>query len=128
MNILDENIPSDQRQLIQKWRIPIHQIGFDAGRKGMLDDEIIPLLHLSQRPTFFTRDDDFYDNSLCHKGYCLVYLNVAKYEVAHFVRRLLRHPDFKTKVKRMGCVIRISHPQLTIWRLHAEKEVYIEWT
>ncbi len=127
MNILDENIPSDQRQLIQKWRVTIHQIGFDVGRKGMQDDEIIPLLHQTQRPTFFTRDDDFYEKSLCHNGYCLVYLNVAKYEVAHFVRRLLRHTEFKTKAKRMGCVIRISHHQLTVWRLHAEKEVYVEW-
>ncbi len=45
MNILDENAPEDQRSLLQSWRIPIRQIGFDVGRKGMRDDEIIRFLH-----------------------------------------------------------------------------------
>jgi hypothetical protein len=36
MNILDENAPEDQRGLLQSWRIPIHQVGFDVGRKGMV--------------------------------------------------------------------------------------------
>jgi len=35
VNILDENIPSSQRQLLLGWRIPVHQIGHDVGRKGM---------------------------------------------------------------------------------------------
>ncbi len=52
MNILDENVLKDQRQLLHSWRIAIHQIGYDVGRKGMQDDEIIPLLHQLRRPTF----------------------------------------------------------------------------
>ena len=45
MTILDENIPEDQRQLLRSWRVPARQIGFEVGRPGMKDDEIIPLLH-----------------------------------------------------------------------------------
>ena len=102
MNILDENIIDNQRRQLKSWRISVLQIGYEAGRKGMKDREIIPFLHQQSQPTFFTRDDDFYDRKLCHVGYCLVYLDVRKEEAATFIRRLLRHRAFKTKAKRMG--------------------------
>ncbi|GEM_PF-2935453 len=35
MNILDENILSEQRQLLRMRRITSRQIGDDTGRKGM---------------------------------------------------------------------------------------------
>ena len=106
MNLLDENIPKSQRQLLETWRQRVYQIGVNVGRRGMQDDEIIPLLLRVRRPTFFTRDGDFYSRKLCHAKYGLVYLAVEKYEVAAFVRRLLRHPEFDTQAKRMGSVIR----------------------
>ena len=104
MNILDENIPRNQRELLKSWRISIRQIGYDVGRKGIQDDEIIPLLHQMRRPTFFTRDSDFFDRRLCHQRYCLVYMDVNKYEASLFVRRILRHPELDTQAKRMGLV------------------------
>ncbi len=45
MIVLDENILEDQRQLLLKWNVPIRQIGYEVGRKGMKDDEIIPFEH-----------------------------------------------------------------------------------
>ena len=122
MNILDENIIDNQRRQLKSWRISVRQIGYEIGRKGMKDREIILFLHQLSQPTFFTRDDGFYERKLCHTGYCLVYLNVRKEEVATFVRRVLRHRVFKTKAKRMGKVIRASHIGLSAWNLHAEKE------
>jgi len=116
VNILDENVPANQRQLLEHWRIPVRQIGFNVGRQGMSDDEIIPLLLSLRRPTFFTRDADFYSRSLCHRRYCLVHLAVDKNEAAYFVRRLLRHFAASTQAKRMGEVIRVSHIGLTVWR------------
>lgn len=127
MNILDENILSDQRRLLKSWRIAVHQIGYDLGRKGMQDDAIVPLLHQLKSPTFFTRDGDFYDRTLCHAHYCLVQLKVEKYEVANFIRRLLRQPQFNTYAKRKGTVIRVSHGGILLWNLHAEAERWIEW-
>ena len=35
MNILDENIPESQRQLLRSWRIRTQQIGHELGRRGM---------------------------------------------------------------------------------------------
>ncbi|MDH7485914.1 MAG: hypothetical protein QHJ81_06520 [Anaerolineae bacterium] len=128
MNVLDENIPRSQRELLRGWRIPIRQIGYDIGRRGMKDDEIISFLHQLRRPTFFTRDPGFYERRLCHVRYCLAYLAVDKYETALFVRRLLRHREFDTEAKRMGAVIRVSHAGLSVWPLHAEQEAHLEWT
>ena len=56
MIILDENFPESQRQLLRGWRIPIRQIGYEVGRCGMQDEEIIPFLLQRRRVTFFTLD------------------------------------------------------------------------
>jgi hypothetical protein len=93
----------------------------------MKDQEILTLLHGLRRPTFLTRDEDFYARHLCHARYCLVYLAVAKDEVALFVRRLLRHREFNTVAKRMGAVVRVSHVDLAVWRLHAEQVIHVPW-
>lgn len=127
MNILDENIPASQRQLIEMWGIPVRQIGLNVGRAGMQDDEIIPLLLQQRRPTFFTRDEDFHDRQRCHAKYCLVYLAVDKYEVATFVRRFLRHPACKTQAKRLGTAIRVSRAGCSVWHLRATRKISLAW-
>ena len=127
MNILDENVIDSQRQLLRHWRIAIRHMGYDVGRQGMKDQEIITLLHRLRRPTFFTRDEDFYARRLCHARYCVVYLAVTKVEVAAFVRRLLQHREFDTVAKRMGAVVRVSQVVLSVWRLHAEEAIHFAW-
>jgi hypothetical protein len=127
MNILDENIPESQRLLLRSWRIRTQQIGHELGRRGMKDEKIITLLHQLRRPTFFTRDLDFYDPQLCHAGYCVVCLTVGQYETASFIRRFLKHPEFGTQSKRRGTVVRVSHTGMKVWRIRAEGEEEIEW-
>ena len=127
MNILDEQILENQRQLLRSWRIPIRQIGYDIGRKGLKDEEIIPLLLQLRKPTFFTLDFDFFEPLLCHAKYAIVCMDVGKSEAAVYIRRLLRHPDFDTVAKRMGKVIRLSSMRIGVWRLHAEDEVFVDW-
>lgn len=128
MNLLDENIPRNQRELLISWRFSINQIGYDTGRKGIQDDEIILLLHQLRRPTFFTRDSDFFVRKLCHQRYCLVYMDVDKYEVASFVRRILRHAELDTQVKRMGAIIRVSHIGLSLYRHQAGNLTFLDWS
>jgi hypothetical protein len=94
----------------------------------MQDEEIFSFLLQLSRPTFFTRDMDFYNRRLCHARYCLVYLAIRKQEVAIFVRRFLRHKAFNTRAKRMGTVIQVSHTGLSVWRLHAEEEIVLGWS
>jgi hypothetical protein len=57
--VLDENVFESQRARLRAWRIHLCQIGREVGRKGVHDDEIIPLLRKIRHPTFATRDRDF---------------------------------------------------------------------
>jgi hypothetical protein len=127
MNILDENIRSDQREMLRRWRIRVRHIGYDLFTKGVRDDEIIPLLQQGRRATFFTRDADFYRRHWQHARYCLVYLDVDEDEAAMYVRLLLRHPFFDAEAKRVGHVIRVTPAGLTFWRPHAEREEQVGW-
>lgn len=127
MNVLDENVSDDQRQLLRDWGISVRQIGLDLGHKGLSDDAIIPLLRDLPRPTFFTRDGGFYRRSLTHQSYCVAHLEVRRSEVAAFVRRFLRHPDFSTFARRRATAIRVSHTGLHALRLRAEIEEVFSW-
>jgi len=127
MNVLDEHIPEEQRERLNSWNIPIHQIGYNVSRKGIQDEAIIPLLHRLRRPTLFTLDFGFHRRELCHVRYCLVCMDIHEDEVASFVRRFLRHPEFNTHTKRMGTVVRLSRKGLWVWRLRAEEQIQISW-
>jgi hypothetical protein len=127
MNVLDENVPESQRALLKRRRVALRQIGRDLGREGMKDDEIIPLLHELDRPTFFTLDSDFFDRRLCHARYCLVHLDIEEVAVAEYVHRLLRHRKLNTRAKRLGHVIRATPTGLTLWRLHQDQPSYLLW-
>jgi len=126
--ILDENILDGQRLLLDAWRLAARQIGVNLGRKGLKDEEILVLLRQHRDPTFFTRDADFYHSDLRHRSYCLVVTSVGQNEVATFIRRFLRHPDFDTRAKRMGRVVRVSHAGLVVWGLRAPTEIHIVWS
>jgi hypothetical protein len=129
MILLDENIAEDQCRLLRRWRIRILQVGQGVGRQGMQDEQdILPLLHNLDRPTFFTRDLGFFDRRWCHAGYALVCQAVGQNEVARFIRRFLRLPAFNTKAKRMGTVVHVGPAVLRIWRLHRSKQEKMRWT
>ena len=89
--------------------------------------EIIPLLHSLRRPTFFTRDRDFYKSDLCHRRYCLVFLDVAFDEAAEFIRRFLRHSAFRTQIQRIGRVIRVHHTGVSYRQAHDKKAHALKW-
>ena len=127
MIVIDENFPQSQRQMLRGWRVRFQQIGCEIGRKGMTDDQIIPLLVGLNGVTFFSLDDDFYDAALCHRAYALVCVDVGQYEAAVFTRRVLRHRQLDTKAKRNGKVIRATHAGLTLWQLHKSVEQHLAW-
>jgi hypothetical protein len=128
MNVLDENIDEPQRQRLEAWKLHVRQIGVELGRLGMKDrNEIIPLLHTPRRPTFFTRDGDFYHPWLRHHGYCLVFLETRPSEVASYIRRFLRHKLFRTQVQRMGKVICVNKAGLTYWQVGVNEAQKVEW-
>lgn len=120
MNLLDENIPSEQAELLKARGIRCRSIGQDYASLGILDENVITLLHRLKQPTFFTRDRDFFKVELCHGRYSLVWLDVAPEETALYVRRYLRHPRFKTKNLRLGTVARVHHDGINFWERRNE--------
>lgn len=127
MIVLDENVFESQSAQLRSWRIHRCQIGDDVGREGMHDDEIVTLLRSLRRHTFISRDRDFFRKSLSSVSYCLVYLDVQPLDVAKYVRRLMRHPEFKTWTQRKGCVARVSVVGITVWRQHGSRLVRHRW-
>ena len=127
MIVLDENMPDEQRMLLAKWGIPAKHIGYDVGRKGMSDEEIIPLLLRLRNPTLLSVDSDFRKRSLCHSKYCLVHLDVHHSDAAAYARRVLRHPLLNTEAKRLGSIVSASNSGVRIWRLNVAKEEIVPW-
>jgi len=129
VNILDENIDAYQRQRLQAAKIRFRQIGVEIGRSGMKDrNDILPLLRALHRPTFFTRDHDFYHPQLRHPSHCLVHLDVAPDEVAEYIRRFLRHPAFRPRAQRMGKVVRVRSSGIHYWSFGKRRERAMEWS
>ncbi|HLG16104.1 MAG TPA: hypothetical protein VJH03_16595 [Blastocatellia bacterium] len=128
MIVLDENIDEPQRKRLEGWRVHVRQVGVEVGQLGMKDrDEIIPLLHSLRRPTFFTRDHDFYDRNLTHPDYCLVYLEVTAAETANFIRRFLRHSTFRSQSQRLGKVVRVHRSAINFWQVGQSTSAKAAW-
>jgi len=128
VNLLDENIPLDQRDLLRGWGIHCRVIGQDIAHLSIGDDNILALLHRLKQPTLFTRDQHFFKRRLCHPAYGLVWLDLAPVESAHFIRSVLRHPRFSTKASRMGLVVRAHRDGLQFWRRNRIGLQRVGWT
>ena len=115
MNVLDENITRDQADLLSLWRIRHRSISRDLHAQGISDENIIPLLLRLKKPTFFTRDFDFFDRSLPHSRYAIVWLEVDRNETAYFIRRFLRDSRFSQSAQRLGKVIRVHPHGIDYW-------------
>ena len=127
MNLLDENIPLEQRDLLRARGVRCRVIGQDVARLSISDENIIALLHRLKRPTLFTRDEDFFKRDLCHPGYGLFWLDVAPEEAAMFVLRLLRHPRFETNAGRMGIVARTHYDGVHFWQRQRPTLQCVRW-
>jgi hypothetical protein len=94
------------------------------------DDRVLQILWEFKRPTFVTIDSEFYDKRNCDKRYCLVYFVLTPLEqnqLPGLLRQLLRLPEFKTRVVRMGKVVRVSRLGVRYWQLNDNEEYNIEW-
>ncbi len=113
--------------MLEARRIPARQIGFDWGKKGLQDDEIIIALRRLNKATLFTRDVGFYRPGVRHLAYCVVVMKIEQNQTAQFVRSFLKHPDFNSRAKRMGRIVRLSPAAIAAWKIHDEHETHIEW-
>jgi hypothetical protein len=126
--ILDHNIPENQVEQLRRWRIHFRQIGFEVGRPEWDDQqEILRYLHAIKLSIFFTRDSGFFRARLSHANYCLVVLTVPVLETAFYIRKLLRHPDFRTRAKRNGKVLKVSTDRIAVWKIGQQRQSVSRW-
>jgi len=88
----------------------------------IIKDEAIPaLLRQQSRPTFVTiNETDFWLKAPVSGSFCVICVAVPDSRasaVPSFVRRLLRHPEFRTKAQRMGKVARVSETVVSWYSL-----------
>ena len=80
MLIVDENVSEIEVWRLREWGIVVRQIGRDVAKVSAADENILPVLHRLKRPTFFSRDRDFWKSELVHRSYCLVFLDIREHE------------------------------------------------
>lgn len=127
MIILDENILQGQREKLIRWKIKFKHIGYDLSYKGIIDENIIVLLHKFKQATLFTRDSNFFNNKLVHNNYCIVHVNVKPKDVAIFIRKFLKTTLFDSKYKRIGNIIRVSYQGIKWLQLNEKVEKQFLW-
>ena len=129
MLIVDEYISEIEVWRLREWKIAVRQIGPDLGRTSAADENLISILHRLKNPSFFTRDQDFWNPKLCHARYCLIYLDIPEHEgeIAAAIRACLRHRRFNTHGKRMGKVVRIHFNAIHFWEVGKSELESVEW-
>jgi hypothetical protein len=126
--LLDHNIPQSEVQLLRRWRIHCRQVGYEVGRPEWDDaQEILRYLQRARKTTFFTRDIGFFRRRLCHKNYCIVVLTGLPTESSGWIRRLLRHPEFRTHAQRRGRVVKLTARGLSFWQIRRDDHQKMIW-
>lgn len=92
-------------------------------RPGMvIKDDVIPrLLRRQKQPTFVTiNETDFWRKIAIDRKFCVVCYSLPDsraIEIADSLRSLFRLPEFRTKAKRMGTVIRVIQAEAAYYSL-----------
>lgn len=102
---------------LRRWASAIRLQALRPG-EHILDDRVPEILLSCHEPTFVTIDAGFWKPKLCHSGYCIVYAEVdsrRQQAIPELLRRLFRHPRFKSHALRMGKVIRLTQAGVSYW-------------
>ena len=121
MIVLDEQLLGRNiEEMLAKWyRGTVHYI-IDLRPHTVIKDDAIPLLLRQQnQATFVTINErDFWRKVAIDNQFCLVCFTLPDSRVAEIpqtLRRLFRRPEFSTKAKRMGKVIRVTDEEVSYY-------------
>ncbi|MEK8016277.1 MAG: hypothetical protein VSS75_005365 [Candidatus Parabeggiatoa sp.] len=114
MIVLDEQLLGRNIELeIAKWYPGTVQFITDLRPNTVIKDDAIPtLLRLQNQPTFITINErDFWKKVVIDSHFCIVCFTVSDihaHQIPQSLRLLYNLPEFETKTKRMGKVIRVT--------------------
>lgn len=124
MIVLDEQLLGrGLESKIAKWYRGAVQFIIDLRPNTIIKDDAIPeLLRQQNRATFVTiNEKDFWGKVTADNRYCIVCFALSDAratEIPQSLRLLFRRPEFKTKAKRMGKVIRVTTKEFSYYTLH----------
>jgi hypothetical protein len=128
MIVLDEQLLGRNLELeIRHWYRGAVRFIIELRPHTVIRDEAIPaLLRQQNQPTFVTiNEKDFWRKMVIDNHYgvvCFAWPDSRVRDIPHALRALFRHPECKTKVKRMGKVIRVSDQEISYYT-YSNREV-----
>jgi hypothetical protein len=118
MIVLDEQLLGrDVEKRIAEWyRGTVHYIT-DLRPNTVIKDEAIPfLLRQQKQPTFITiNESDFWQRVTADQRFCIICFALPDSRVQELpasLRRILQHPLFRTKLQRMGYILRVTNTHI----------------
>ena len=121
MIVLDEQLLGRHLEReIGKWYRGTVCFITDLRPNTVIKDEDIPkLLRHQDQPTFVTINErDFWRKVAITEQFCIICFclpDPRASEISSILRTLFRHPEFRTKRRRMGKVIRVSHQRISYY-------------
>ena len=127
MFLIDENVSELEVLRLRTAGVRVRLIGEEVGPVGVSDEDLVRSLQRLKRPVVFTQDEDFFEFRWLHRDYCLVWLDVNPNQVADYICRFLRRPEFDTQAKRMGVVARVAPWCIQYWRAGQQGLQRLDW-
>lgn len=121
MIVLDEQLLGrDIETEITRWYRGTVQFIIDLRPNTVIKDDAIPvILGQQNKPTFVTINErDFWRKVEINSNFCVVCFTLSDArvtEIPDILRTLFRHLEFKTKVSRMGKVVRITENEINYY-------------
>ena len=127
MIVLDEQLLGRKIELeIAKWYQGAVWNIIDLRPHTVIKDDAIPgILRQQSQPIFVTiNEKDFWRKVAIDNQYCIVCFTMPDSrvnEIPESLRSLLRIPEFNTKAKRMGKVIRVTDKEISYYTFNERK-------
>ena len=127
MIVLDEQLLGRDIELeIAKWYRGAVQFIMDLRPNTVIKDDAIPeLLRQQSQSTFVTiNEKDFWRKVVVDKRYCIICFAMSDARVSEIpqaLRALLHRPEFKTKARRMGKIIRVTNKEINYYTFEQRK-------
>jgi len=129
MIVLDEQLLGRNIETeIEKWYRGDVRFVIELRPGTVIKDDAIPkLLRKENQPTFVTiNEKDFWRKTPIDNKYCVVCFTLPDSrtnEISQALRELFRHPEFNTKAKRMGKVIRVTDREISYYTF-SERQIH----
>jgi len=98
-----------------------------GGLSGTINKRFFAICIRPNKSRFSLVTWGFFRAPLRHANYRLVALTVPVLETADYIAKFLRHPQFNTRAKRNGKVIKVSTKSINFWAIGRQQHGTVRW-